>query len=69
MKSGDRVAVTENFRSKGVVGGWKPFTWYGRITTVRRKTVIVKRDYSNFMSFHVIRKERVKVIDETQGTM
>lgn len=69
MKSGDLVAVTENFRSKGVVGGWKPFTWYGHITTVRRKTVIVKRDHSNFMSFRVVRKEKVEVIDELPRTM
>ena len=69
MKSGDIVAVTENFRSKGVVGGWKPYTWYGHITTVRRATVIVKRQHSNFLSFHAVRKEKVKVIDEFPETM
>lgn len=69
MKSGDRVAVTENFRSKGVVGGWKPFTWYGRVIRVNRATVDIKRDYSNFLSIHRIKKEKVEVIDETQGTV
>lgn len=69
MKSGDLVAVTENYRSKGVVGGWKPYTWYGHITTVRRATVIVKRQHSNFLSFRVVKKERIRVINELPETV
>jgi len=62
MEIGDAVYVTENFRARGKVGGWKEHTWEGTVTKVNRTTVEVRRDhgYGNFMFRYKVKKEQVK---------